>query len=112
MEIVCFASGVNGLHPRQGLQDLKQAGFDKLVLDFGWLSNVHESTLTIGRIAKKPPRSWLSLHPEAVAKVTAPYVEKFVAAGFSLPLAWAPYIGWLKDEVEAKVDLTDILPIL
>ena len=112
MEIVCFPNGVNGLHPKQGIRDLKDAGFRQVVLDFAWINGVHETNFvrTTAKAKKEVrPRTWLSEHPQAVESVVTPYIEALTAAGFSQPIAFAPYVGWLKEEAEEGIDLTDLL---
>ncbi len=86
MDIICAPSGIVGIdHPGQGIQDLKKAGFENILLDLAsfcspWaLETMESGTLSLPGFSEK------------YAAVAA-HLSKYHGAGLCTPAARAPWL--------------------
>lgn len=95
MEIICTITGIiNTHHPKQGITDLINAGFSKLLLDFSRFCPPEELE-NIGISLKKShavTAPIISQTPEKLGEVVAPLLTHYQSCHLQTPVAQAPYL--------------------
>lgn len=95
MQIICPTWGIVLTEfPRQGLNDIKSAGFTATMLDIGGLCGYHAYKIVKWRKKRndKSHRQWITDNADQVPNIVKPFASLFREHGFSLPLACANFL--------------------
>ena len=107
MDIICSPKGIMGIiRPGQGMSDLRNAGFEKILLDLSMLCTAGElKTVCRQEQAEEP----------ALASAANPILERFKTEHLCSPIARAPYLlrnikredmnGRLKELAEESIEI-------
>lgn len=93
MQISCSPCGIVDFNrPGQSLKDIRQAGFDRQVLDFSMGAGA--GTLeTLGKHFYQSSKYTIAVDdPARLGERMQPYLDKSAAAGVSFSIAYAPYL--------------------
>lgn len=92
MKLVCAPNGIiDPERPRQGIADIKNAGFENTILDFSeYLSGYEITRIGVPSQRQSTKKNQILENPANVTSVAEPFIKSSVANGLCLEIAYAP----------------------